>query len=153
MPIVQKFRIFRKYPNIVNLRDHETIPRIVTSGVYVEHLAGAVRFRWVNAPTSAELTELAQRIAQRFGQYLERQGLLQRDARNSYLAGEVIDEGTMDPLWVHCIAYRIAAGPQAGRKVQTLSAGDPAQAGGAGNVGGFSLHAGAFFTGHWIADR
>ena len=33
-------------------------------GVYVEHPVGAVRLRWVNAPTSAELTELAQRIAQ-----------------------------------------------------------------------------------------
>jgi len=34
-------------------------------GVYVEHGAGAVRFRWVAAPTGTELTELAQCIAQR----------------------------------------------------------------------------------------
>jgi hypothetical protein len=67
--------------------------------VYVEHPAGAVRFRWVNAPTSAELTELAQRIAQRVGRYLERQGLLQRDAQTSYLAGEVIDEEPMSRLF------------------------------------------------------
>jgi len=39
---------------------------------------------------------LAQRIAQRVGQYLERQRLLQRDAQTSYLAGKVIDEGMMD---------------------------------------------------------
>jgi hypothetical protein len=51
-------------------------------------LAGAVRFRWVNAPTGAELTALAQRFAQRVGRYLERQGLLQRGAQTSYLAGE-----------------------------------------------------------------
>jgi hypothetical protein len=84
-------------------------------GVYVEHPAGAVRFCWVKAPTSAELSALAQRIAQRVGRYLEMQGLLQRDVQNSYLAVEVIDEGPMDPLWGHSIAYRIAVGPQAGR--------------------------------------
>jgi ribosomal protein S30 len=81
----------------------------------------------------------------RVGRYLERQGLLQRDAQHSYLAGERIDEGPMNPLWGHSITWRIAVGPQAGRKVltlQTLPADDLAQAGGAGNVGGFSLHAG-----------
>lgn len=107
--------------------------------------AGALHFRWVKAPTSAELTELAQRIAQRIGRYLERQGLLQRDAQHSYLAGERIDEGPMDPLWGHSITWRIAVGPQAGRKVmtlQTLPAGDQGQTHAPGNVGGFSLHAG-----------
>ncbi len=84
-------------------------------GVYVEHTAGAVRIRWVKAPTSAELTELAQRIAQRVGRYLERHGLLQRDAQTSYLAGGLIDEEPMDPLCGHFITYRIAVGPQAGR--------------------------------------
>jgi hypothetical protein len=51
----------------------------------------------------------------------------------------------MDALWSHSITWRIAVGPQARRNVltrQTLSAGDQAQAGGAGNVGGFSPHAG-----------
>jgi hypothetical protein len=67
-------------------------------GVYVAHPTGAVRFRWVKVPTSTELSELAQRIAQRTARCLERQGLLQRDAWNSYLAGDVIDEGPMDPL-------------------------------------------------------
>ncbi len=126
---------------LLNLHFH----MLFLDGVYVEHPAGAVRFRWVNAPTSAELSELAQRIAQRVGRYLERQGLLQRDAQTSYLAGEVIDEAPMDPLWGHSITWRIAVGPQAGRKVltlQTLPAGDPAQAHAPGNVGGFSLHAG-----------
>jgi hypothetical protein len=61
-------------------------------GVYVEHPDGPVRFRWVRAPTIAELSELAKRRAQRIVRYLERQGLPQRDVRNSYLAGEVIDE-------------------------------------------------------------
>ena len=79
-----------------------------------------LHFRWVHAPTSAELTELAQPIAQRIGRYLQRQGLLKRDAKNSYLAGELIDEGQMDPLWGYSIACRIAVRPQAGRKVLML---------------------------------
>ena len=84
----------------------------------------------MKAPTSVELSELVQRIAQRVARYLEWQGLLQHDAQNIYLAGEVIEEGPMDPLWGHSIAYRIALGPQAGRKVlmlQTLPAGDSEQ--------------------------
>jgi hypothetical protein len=127
-------------------------------GVYVEHGAGAgaVRFRWVKAPTSAELTEMAQRIAQRVGRYFQRQGLLQRDAQNSYLAGERIDEAPMDPLWGHSITWRIAVGPQAGRKVmtlQTLPAEQADQASGAGNAGGFSLHGGVAVRANQRAKR
>ena len=50
------------------------------------HLIKSVRFRWVKAPTSAELTRLTHTLARRIGRYLERQGLLERDAENSYLA-------------------------------------------------------------------
>ncbi len=72
--------------------EENAVELLFLDGVYVEHRAGALHFRCVSAPTSAELTELAQRIAQRVGRYLERQGLLQRDAQHSYLAGERIDE-------------------------------------------------------------
>ena len=53
-------------------------------GVYTERADGSVAFRWVKAPTSGELTELAQRIAQRIGRLLERHGLLERDAEGTY---------------------------------------------------------------------
>ena len=49
-------------------------------GVYVENPTGSLRFRWVKAPSSAELARLTQTLAQRIGRYLERQGLLERDA-------------------------------------------------------------------------
>jgi hypothetical protein len=42
----------------------------------------------VHAPKEGELTELARRVAQRVGHYLERQGLLPCDAQNSYLTGD-----------------------------------------------------------------
>jgi len=51
---------------------------------------------------------------------LERQGLLERDAEHSYLALENKDEDPMDQLRGHSITYRIAVGPQQGRKVFTL---------------------------------
>jgi hypothetical protein len=97
----------------------------------------------VKAPTSAELTHT---IAHRVGRYLERQGLLQRDAENSYLSTDAVPEDPMNQLLGHSIIYRIAVGPQAGRKVftlQTLPAGEPDDfADTAGKVSGFSLHAG-----------
>mgnify|MGYP003572279438 FL=1 len=115
-------------------------------GVYVDRLDGSARFRWVSPPTTQELTQLAQTIARRVGRYLERQGLLERDAENSYLTTDAIPEDPMNQLLGHSITYRIAVGPQAGRKVftlQTLPACEPDDyADSAAKVSGFSLHAG-----------
>jgi hypothetical protein len=72
------------------------------------------------APTSAELTALTHKMAQRIGRFLGRQGLLERDSENSYLAWDAEDEDSMDQLLGHSITYRIAVGPQQGRKVFTL---------------------------------
>ena len=93
--------------------------------MYVERPDGSLRFRWVMAPTSAELTRLTQTLARRIGRYLERQGLQERDAENSYLAGDPLEAGPMEQLLGSSITYRIAIGPQQGRKVfalQTLPA-------------------------------
>jgi hypothetical protein len=60
---------------------------------------------------------LTHTIAHRVGRFLERQGLLERDAENSYLASDAVDDDPMTPLLGHSITYRIAVGPQAGRKV------------------------------------
>jgi len=116
-------------------------------GVYVDRSDGSPRFRRVKAPSGAELTQLADTIARRVGRFLERQGLLERDAENSYLAGEAAEAGPMDQLLGPSITYRIAVGPRAGRKVftlQTLPACDPEEAFAdtVGKVAGFSLHAG-----------
>ena len=115
-------------------------------GMYVGQPDGAARFRWVKAPATEEVIQLAHTIAHRVGRYLERQGLLERDAENSYLASDAVDEDAMSSLLRHSITYRIAVGPQAGRKVftlQTLPACDPEdQLGDTGKVAGFSLHAG-----------
>jgi len=77
---------------------------------------------------------------------MERQGLLEQDAENSYLVTDAVPGGSMDQLLGHSITYRITVGPQAGRKVftlQTLPTCDPEEpySDTAGKIAGFSLHA------------
>ena len=85
-------------------------------------------------------------IARRVGRYLEPQGLLEQDAGNSYLTTDAVSEDPMKQSLGHSITYRIAVGPQVGRKVftlQTLPACEPDDyADTAGKASGFSLHAG-----------
>ena len=81
---------------------------------------------------------------------LERQGLLERDVENIYLAGEAVEAGPMDQLLGSSITYRIAVGPQQGRKVftlQTLPACDEPFDDGVGKVAGFSLAQASLSTG------
>ncbi len=126
-------------------------------GVYINnaHRSG-VRFRWVKAPTSDELTRLTHTIAQRVARYLERQGLLVRDAENSYLTAQGVDadhDSPMNHLLGSSITYRIAMGPQQGRKVFTLQTlpdcrPDNPLVDTVGKVAGFSLHAGVATRAH-----
>jgi len=135
--------LIQRFGSALNLNIH--FHMLFLDGVYVERPDGSPRLRWVKAPTSAELTRLAHRIAQRVGRFLERQGLLERDAENSYLVGDELEAGPLDPLLGASITYRIAVGPQQGRKVftlQTLSANEEPFDDGVGKVAGFSLHAG-----------
>ena len=78
--------------------------------------------------------------------------MLARDTENSYLASDTVDEDPLDQLRGHSITYRIAVGPQTGRKVftlQTLPACDSEDPfGDTGKVAGFSLHAGVAANAH-----
>jgi len=76
--------------------------------------------------------------------------LLEHDTGNSYLTAQAVDTPDDDPshhLLGHSITYRIAVGPQQGRKVFTLQTlpnceSDIPLASTLGEVAGFSLHAG-----------
>ena len=72
------------------------------------------------AQPNSELNQLSHTIAHRLARYLERQGLLEKDIEHSYLTMDSLDEDLMDQLRGHSITYRIAVGPQQGRKVFTL---------------------------------
>jgi len=107
--------LIQRFGSALNLNIHFHMPFL--DGVYVDRPDGSARFRRVKGPTGAELTRRAHTIARRVGRFLERQGLLERDAENSYLAGEPVAAGPLDQLLGHSITYRIAVGPQQGRKV------------------------------------
>jgi hypothetical protein len=135
--------LIQRFGSALNLNVH--FHMLFLDGVYIDRPDGRLCFRWVKAPTSAELNQLTQTLALRIGRYLERQGLLESDVENSYLAGDAFEAGPMEQLLGSSITYRIAVGPQQGRKVftlQTLPACDEPFDAGVGKVAGFSLHAG-----------
>jgi len=138
--------LIQNFGGALNLNIH--FHMLFLDGVYSANRSHA-RFRWVKAPTNDELTQLTYTIAQRIGRYLERQGLLVRDAGNSYFTAEGVDadsESPINQLLGSSISYRIAIGPLQGRKVFTLQTlpdcGDDPLASAVGKVAGFSLHAG-----------
>ncbi|MCF6263497.1 MAG: IS91 family transposase [Xanthomonadales bacterium] len=141
--------LIQRFGSALNLNIH--FHSLFLDGVYIgdanEH---PLRFRRVKAPTGGELLQLTHTIAHRVVRYLERQGLLERDTGNIYLTPEAVDASDEDPsnqLLGSSITYRIAVGPQQGRKVFTLQTlpdcgSENPFASTVGEVGGFSLHAG-----------
>ena len=78
-----------------------------------------------------------------------RQGLLERDAGHTYLTADGVDEdleSPMNQLLGSSITYRIAVGPQQGRKVFTLQTlpdeSDSMSSSSVAETAGSSLHAG-----------
>ena len=132
--------LIQRFGSALNLNIH--FHMLFLDGVYVGEADSSAQFRWVKAPTNHELTQLTHTIVHRLVRYLERQGLLERDAEHSYLALEGADEDPMDQLRGHSITYRIAMGSQQGRKVFTLQTlpdeRDGYETPATGNVAGFS---------------
>jgi len=111
-----------------------------------ELTAAGPRFRRVAPPTSAELEALLGQIVTRIARHLERRGLLMRDAEGSYLSAGPGEEDGLAAVGGHSITYRIAVGPNEGRKAFTLQTVAPALEALAGDErlakhSGFSLHA------------
>ena len=78
-------------------------------GVYVERPDRPLRFHWMKAPTSVESPRPTQTLAWCIGRYLKRQGLLERDVENSYLAGDDLEAGPVEQLLGSSITYRYAS--------------------------------------------
>jgi len=85
-------------------------------------------------------------ISHRVAGFLERQGILERDEENSYLNLEEGDEDPMQQVLGCSVSYRIAIGPQQGRKVFTLQTvpawEDDDRFAQVAKESGFSVHAG-----------
>jgi hypothetical protein len=76
--------LIQRFGSALNLHIH--FHMLFLDGVYIDSAdKSQVRFRWIKAPTSNELTHLTHTIAHRVARYLERQGLLERDTGHTYL--------------------------------------------------------------------
>ena len=92
-------------------------------------------------------------ISDRVARFLECRGILERDAGNSYLALDGLEEDPLQDIHSHSVTYRIAIGPQKGRKVFTLQTIPPQleqspDHARVAKLNGFSLHAGVAARAH-----
>jgi len=109
------------------------------------------RLHRARAPTSAQFTHLAEKIAHRVCRHLTRSGWLEGEDESAFLSDRAGCDDGLDALRMSSITYRIATGKHAGRKIatlQTIPADNGSSEGDAGKVGGFSLHAGAAAEAH-----
>ena len=138
--------LIQRFGSALNLNIH--FHMLWLDGVYEANDAQPQRkprLHRARAPTSAQLTELAGKIANRVCRHLARKGWLEGEDESRFLSDCASGGDGMDALRMSSITYRIATGAQAGRNVvtlQTLPSDAGLLQGGAGQVGGFSLHAG-----------
>jgi len=142
--------LVQRFGSALNLNLHYHL--LFLDGVYVQDdRSGYLRFHRLPAPSQRELTLLLERVSRRVVRALVRQGLLVADEEATYLSeqdffDENSESATLRYLQSHSVSYRIALGPQAGRKALTLKTLPPLDEwdclSQAVKVNGFSLHAG-----------
>ncbi len=148
--------LIQRFGSALNLNIHFHI--LFLDGVYVHRdnrpPRFQPRFQRVKAPDKGELEELVQLISQRVGRCLERQGLLEQDTESAWLdLDPAEDTDAMPQILGSSISYRIAVGPQQGRKafmirtIRPLDRPDPGLERVA-RANGFSLHAGVSCEGN-----
>ena len=137
--------LIQRFGSALNLNVHYHM--LFLDGIYTEDAYGKQRFRRVKAPTHSELNVLVHTLSHRIARCLEKRGLLERDAENTWLTLEESEDNVLNQLHGASVTYRIATGPQQGRKVFTLQTlpgrEDRADTNSRlANHAGFSLHAG-----------
>ena len=135
--------LIQRFGSALNLNLHFHI--LMIDGVYTKNGQGGLRFNRAKAPTTQQLQELVMTLSERTGRCLEREGLLEREEEQSYLTEDAAPENDLlGNIQAQSITYRIAVGPQAGRKVMTVQTLPACEEDGMplASVGGFSLHAG-----------
>lgn len=141
----------QRFGSALNLNIH--FHMLFLDGVYLVHGDGTRSvFRPGKAPGRVELETLLHTISNRLARYLAKAGVLEQDIENSYLN---LDGREADPLRQvhgHSITYRIAVGPQQGKKVFTLQTVPPREDDDRfrplARMSGFSLHAGVATQAH-----
>lgn len=143
--------LIQRFGSALNLNIH--FHMLFLDGVFINNMVEQTIFVRPKAPTVDELNQLVHTLSHRVARYLERQGLLVRDAENTYLQLDAVDDDPMQDVHGHSISYRIAIGPQQSRKVFTLQT-IPAQpeekrdSDRVAKQAGFSLHAGVCAEAH-----
>jgi hypothetical protein len=139
--------LIQRFGSALNLNVH--FHMLFLDGVYVDAVneESGQRFVSVTNHEVGEVVTLTHKIGLRVARYLERVGLIECDAENSYLTESGLTNNEMIEHQTYSINYRIATGPQKGRKIfalQTLSPifEETRSAVLVGKVAGFSLHAG-----------
>lgn len=135
----------------LNLNPHYHL--IVLDGVFLTN-SNSVNpiFKQVVKPSSAELQQVIDNISLKVAKRLEKLGYIERDMDNCYLALD--EQSDLDQCNGYSTTYRIAVGPNKGKKVftlQTLPA-RPEEFDERSDYcvtqGGFSLHAGVATKAH-----
>jgi hypothetical protein len=157
--------LIQRFGSALNLNIHFHL--LFLDGIYVSRDDRPPCFQRVRAPDRAELDGLVQQISQRVGRCLERQGLLEQDAESAWLELDPAEDTDATPdkagwalpqILGSSVSYRIAVGPQLGRKafmirtIRPLDRPDPGLERVA-KANGFSLHAGVSCEGHQKEKR
>jgi hypothetical protein len=144
--------LIQRFGSALNLNIHFHL--LFLDGIYLYRDDRPPRFQRVKAPEKRELEELILLISQRVGRCLERQGLLEQDTESAWLELDPAeDTDAMPQILGSSVSYRIAVGPQQGRKafmirtIRSLDRPDPGLERVA-KANGFSLHAGVSCEGH-----
>jgi len=146
--------LIQRFGSALNLNIHFHFNMLWLDGVCqedIEQPRRKPRLHRARAPTSAQLTQLADTIAHRVCRHLARQGWLEGEDESAFLSDRAGCDDGLDALRMSSITYRIATGAQAGRKVttlQTIPADNGSTKGDAGKVSGLSLHAGVAAEAH-----
>lgn len=150
--------LIQRFGYALNLNIH--FHMLFLDGVYVQDDPGHFGFRLTRPPTPEQLHHLLDHISQRVARFLERRGILERDQDNSYLTLDGLEENPLQDIHSYSVTYRVAIGPQKGRKLLTLQTIPPQPEPSpdnarVANLNGFSLHAGVAARAHqrWKVER
>jgi ribosomal protein S27E len=143
--------LFQRFGSALNLNIH--FHMLFLDGVYVQDGSDHYGFRRTLPPSVEQLVDLLNRISRRVARFLERRGILERDEDNSYLTLDGLEEDPLKDIHSYSVTYRVAIGPQQGRKVFCLQTVPPQPEESPGNarvakLNGFSLHAGVAARAH-----
>jgi len=99
-----------------SLNAHLHFHMLYVDGVFDRH----GRFYPLREPSRGDLDAITHTIARRVSRYLEKVGYLIRDAESAYLDLRDDEDDAMATIVGASISYRLALGPNAGRKALTL---------------------------------